>query len=86
MIRILDEYGHLCKQLRDEPNHRLSKSQKESLLQAGKTDPTACALGLDERMHPVLRAKMPGPQKATRYALDRAGSATAVKGKVVEPW
>jgi hypothetical protein len=85
-IKILDEYGNLHPRLQHEPKHRLSQSQKESLIQVGKLDSNAYVSGLDESFHPVVTARMPGPNGNTRYALDKAGSAKQVKGKLAERW
>lgn len=85
-VKILNDYGKLHHRLEQEPGHRLSKSQKESMLEAAKRDPGAYVSGLDEAHHPVVCAKMPGPGGATRYALDRAGTSKKVKGKLVERW
>jgi len=61
-----------------EPPHRISKSQRESMLQLARRDPTARMEGLDWKFRPVIAGRSSGPNGRTRYALQKNGDAAAI--------
>ncbi len=84
MIPILNSNKGLNERLQTEP--RLSKAQRDALADIAATDPQAQVVGLDEKMRPVVHAKLPGPGSDTKFALLRNGEPRKVAQPLVEEW
>lgn len=76
--------------IQNEPTHRISKAQRDSLLAIALQDPQAVVEGLDWKFRPVVRAKASGPGRKTRYALQKNGAATPIdwggRNRLAEEW
>jgi hypothetical protein len=85
MIRIWPRYPmrDLNERLADP---RLSQAQRDAMIAAVKKDARAGVIGLDSKMRPVIHANLPGPRKATEYALLRNGEPTKVAKPMAETW
>jgi hypothetical protein len=68
----------------DDP--RLSKSQRDALAKAAGADEEAGVIGLDNKMRPVVRARLSGPGRQADYALRRNGNPARVTMPMAEAW
>lgn len=84
-MRILDpETSSVAAEI--EQDGRFSASQLSAMLKFTRQDPTAEVIGMDEKVRPVIRARLGGAQRKSRFALLANGRPHEVVGKVAEPW
>ena len=65
---------------------RFSQAQVQAMRQVAETDPRACVMGLDQKLRPVIRAQLTGPDGPVWYALLRNGTPTKVTRPLAESW
>lgn len=82
-MRVLLPSGEVDPRLANDP--RLSESQVDAIEKIARADHAATLLGLDEKLRPVVSARLDGPGRRTRTAFLRNGSPTAA-GKLTERW
>jgi hypothetical protein len=82
-MRITLPDGELDPRIVDDP--RWSQAQREAALAVARADPRAHVAGLDQKMRPVIRARLDGPGN-TEYALLRNGDPAKPVKPLQEVW